>query len=553
MNINYRKEKFLEKSNIRHHFKYDYSKVEYTDSTTKVCIICPEHGEFWQTPQAHVRGNGCPLCSNWKRGSLKRSDIDVFIEKANKIHNNLYDYSNVKYINANTKVCIICEKHGEFYMTPSNHLMGQGCPKCKGRGLTLDEIIKKAKEIHGDKYDYSKIIFTKMHDKVTIICPIHGEFEQTLSKHISKNQGCPKCGKEKASNSKCYTTEEFIKKAREIHGNKYDYSKTNYNGIKQEVEIICPKHGSFLQIPNYHLCGHGCPSCGNNISNFENEINDYILSLDINTNKRDRYILNGNEIDIFIPNYNIGIECDGLYWHCELYKDNNYHLNKTIKCNEKGIRLIHIFEDEWYNKKEIVKSIINNILHKNTQKYYARKCLIKQVNNNDKKKFLNENHLQGDVISKINIGLYYENNLVSLMCFGKKRINLGYKNKNDDEYELLRFCSKINTNIIGGASKLFNYFIKNYNPNEIISYCDRRYGYGTLYEKLGFIFKNYSKPNYYYIIGNNRKNRFKYRKNELIKKGFDSNKSERQIMLEQKIYRIYDCGNYIFIWNKKNC
>ena len=551
MDIKKRKENFILKSNIKHNNKYDYSKVEYIDSLTKVCIICPEHGEFWQTPQAHVRGNSCPLCSNKKRGDTFRLDLNDFIENSNKIHNNKYDYSKVEYINSLTKVCIICPEHGEFYMLPSSHLQGQGCPKCKGKGLKLNEIIDKANKIHNNKYDYSKVVYTKMHNKVIIICPIHGEFEQTLSKHISKKQGCPKCGKIKTIEKKSYTTEKFIELANNVHNFKYDYSKVKYNNIKKEVEIICPKHGSFFQVPNYHLCGHGCPSCGNIISNFENEINDFINSLNIKTIKKERKILNGNEIDIFVPNYNLGIECDGLYWHSELYKNMNYHLEKTLKCNEKNIRLLHIFEDEWINKQNIIKSIISNILHKNENKIYARKCVIKNVDNQIKQSFLNDNHLQGDVISSINIGLYHNDELISIMCFGKKRLNLGHKNVIENEYELLRFCNKLNTSVIGGASKLFKYFIKTYNPNEIISYCDRRYGKGLLYEILGFKFKHFSKPNYYYIIGNNRKNRFKFRKNELVKQGFDKNKSEHEIMKEQKIYRIYDCGNYVFLWTKK--
>ena len=164
-----KKEKFILKAKKRHGDKYDYSKVEYTDSLTKVRIICPEHGEFWQTPQAHVRGNGCPKCANIKRGDTFRSNGKVFEERSTLLHNGKYKYKPELYVNAMTKTPIICPVHGEFMMTPMAHLSGQGCPKCSRRGLSTDEIVELFKKIHGDKYDYSKFIYEKMHEKGCII------------------------------------------------------------------------------------------------------------------------------------------------------------------------------------------------------------------------------------------------------------------------------------------------------------------------------------------------------------------------------------------------
>ena len=141
----------------------------------------------------------CIFVKSTQKQMKKHYNVEEFIHEAKIKHNNKYDYSKIDYINKTTKVCIICPIHGEFFMTPHNHILGQGCPKCSGRGLTKDEVVEKANLVHDNKYDYSKVVFTKMHDKVTIICPIHGEFQQTLSKHISKKQGCPKCGALKRS------------------------------------------------------------------------------------------------------------------------------------------------------------------------------------------------------------------------------------------------------------------------------------------------------------------------------------------------------------------
>ena len=547
-----KKAKFIEKAKNRHGDKYDYSKVEYINSTTKVCIICKEHGEFWQTPQGHVRGQGCPKCANIKRGDTFRSDGDTFVKRATVLHDGKYIYDKDSYINAMTKVPILCLKHGTFWMTPMNHLLGQGCPKCNGRGLNTEEIIELFKEKHGDSYDYSKVVFTKMHEKVCIICKEHGEFWQTPSKHLL-GQGCPKCSGIKKAKGRTLTTNDFIEKSSKIHNNKYVYDKTEYKGTYDSLTITCPIHGDFTQRANDHLNGHGCPICGNNMSLAEKEIEDYVKSFGIKTETKVRGILSNNkEIDILIPELSIGIEYDGLKWHSDEFKDKNYHLNKTEECKKLGIRLVHIFEDEWMNKKEIIKSIIRNIIGKTENKIYARKCIIQNVNDNEKKEFLEKNHIQGNVNSQINLGLYHDGERVSLMCIGKPRINLGRKTSLEDEYELLRFCNKLNTNIVGGASKLFKYFITNYNPTLTTSYCDYRWSIGNMYKALGFTLSHHSQPNYYYIIGNNRKNRFKYRKSELIKEGFDPEKSEKEIMEERGIHRIYDCGSLVYIWKNED-
>jgi len=257
----------------------------------------------------------------------------------------------------------------------------------------------------------------------------------------------------------------------------------------------------------------------------------------------DRTILNGKEIDIYIPELKLGIEYNGLYWHSELYKEDKYHLNKTELCEEVGIQLIHIFEDEWLYKKDIVKSRLLNILGK-SNKIYARKCEIKEIDDNKEvRSFLNENHIQGFVGSKIKLGLYYDGDLVSLMTFGNLRKNLGQVSK-EGSYELLRFCNKLNTSVIGGASKLFKYFVGNYNPEYILSYADRRWSQGGLYEKLGFEFIHDTVPNFFYSNENKiRMNRFNFRKDVLVKEGFDKEKTARQVMIERGYYRIYDCGS----------
>ncbi|MFW6225931.1 MAG: DUF7487 domain-containing protein [bacterium] len=265
----------------------------------------------------------------------------------------------------------------------------------------------------------------------------------------------------------------------------------------------------------------------------------------------DKTIIPPYELDIYLPDFNLAFEFNGVYWHSELYCDKNYHKNKTDLCIKKGIQLIHIYEDDWIYKKDIIKSMVLNKLGLTEYKIFARKCEIKEVTNNKLiKDFLNANHLQGHVMSSVKLGLFYNDELVSLMTFGKLRNMMKMKSKNG-EYEMLRFCNKLNTNVIGSASKLFKYFIRNYNPQTIVSYADRSHSNGNLYEKLNFKLISITPPNYYYIVNRTKQNRFNYRKSVLIEQGYDSNKTEHDIMLERKIYRIYNSGNLKFIYENK--
>ena len=255
----------------------------------------------------------------------------------------------------------------------------------------------------------------------------------------------------------------------------------------------------------------------------------------------DKKVLNGKELDIYLPELYLAFEFNGLYWHSELYKENDYHQKKSKICLESGVQLVHIWEDDWLYKNEIVKSVILNKLNiSNT--IFARKCDIREVSNFDVRDFLNRNHMQGFVGSKHKIGLYYDNELVSLMTFGSLRKSLGQKS-DDDFYELLRFCNKVGYSVVGGASKLLKYFLKNINVKSIISYSDNSRGVGDLYKKLGFVFIHETCPNYYYIIGDSKSHRFNFRKDRLIKLGYDSNKTEVQIMNNRGFYRIFDCGS----------
>jgi ribosomal protein L37AE/L43A len=259
-----------------------------------------------------------------------------------------------------------------------------------------------------------------------------------------------------------------------------------------------------------------------------------------------RNIIENNEIDIYLPELNIGIEYNGLYWHSE--KNNvgrTYHINKTNKCANKNIRLIQIFADEWYNKKDIVKNKIKHILKlNNNTKIYARKCIIKPVSTQDKNEFLEKHHIQGKDRSRIKIGLYYNDELVALTTFSPPRIALGAKHNNKNEWELSRYVSSCN--VVGGLSKLIKYFIKTNSPTLLYSYSDNRWTdpNNNVYLTIGFTKIKSSSPGYWYTKDfTSRIHRYNLRKQKLKQMGLDiSNKKEHEIARDIGYYRIWDCG-----------
>lgn len=336
------REEFIEKAREVQGDKYDYSKVVYVDSETKVEIICPEHGSFFQRPASHLMGQGCPKCAG-----LKKLTTEEFIEKAIEIHGHKDDYSDVNYINNRTKVTIICPIHGPYQQTPNQHLSGQGCPYCGGcKKHTTEEFVELARKLNGDNFDYSKVKYVNNKTKVEIICPIHGSFFQTPNQHL-RGAGCPYCSKTKQN-----TTEGFVEDARKVQGDKYDYSKVKYVNNKTKVEIICPIHGSFFQIPLNHLRGAGCPKCNN--STLEEAIRN---SLDENniryeTQKTFDWLKYKSNLflDFYLPDFNIAIECQGIQHFIPIStfggKDTieptqNRDISKHNKCKENNVELLY--------------------------------------------------------------------------------------------------------------------------------------------------------------------------------------------------------------------
>jgi hypothetical protein len=339
------------------------------------------------------------------------------------------------------------------------------------------------------------------------------------------------------------------------------FTEEEYKGASSEFiyKVKCKKCGNIFE-DHFDAYDHPrCLICYPIVAGFsyaEKEITSFIKSILPTENiiEKDRSVLENRELDIYIPSKNLAIEYDGLFWHSEIggNKNKTYHLDKLERCLQKGIKLITIFEDEWKNNLEIVKSKLNHIIKSPNDKIYARKCDIQEIETMHANIFLDKYHIQGRYISSVNIGLFFNNELVAVMTFGKMRISLGSKNIKDNEYELLRYATS--KSVVGGASKLLSYFVKIYKPERIISYADRRWSIGNLYEKIGFKFIDYTKPNYWYLKlrYSLRYHRYGFRKDVLKDKLdiFDPQLTEWENMQLNGYDRIWDCGNIKYEWLK---
>lgn len=292
----------------------------------------------------------------------------------------------------------------------------------------------------------------------------------------------------------------------------------------------------------------------------EEELFNYINSFDLNILRNDRAHISPLELDILVPDSNIAFEFNGLYWHSyginnvnskqeNLRYMKNRHFIKTNTARLKSIQLFHIFENEWIDpvKQNIWKSQISNALKQNKKTIGARKCEIVEISHNDSSLFLDNNHLQGKSVSGIQIALKYNDEIVSLMTFGKSRYDKSI------DYEMMRFCSKLYTQVPGAASKLLKYFINKYKPTGLVSYANARWSNGHLYKTLNFKEESFSNPNYFYYHSSNPSalfSRVQFQKHKLESKldTFDASKTEMQNMIENGYRAIFDAGNYKFTY-----
>lgn len=400
------------------------------------------------------------------------------------------------------------------------------------------EVMGKTKKTNQDRHGVDWVLQAE---------PVKDKIKQT-----NKNR----YGAENVSNSKVIQSKKaltnFNKAAQSLNDHRYTLLKL----VKQEYTILCNEcKDSFnilwqlrdSRIKQEQVVCTNCNPVNYNSSLGEDSLHDYIKS--IYTGEIIRRFRMDMEIDIYLPELKIGFEHNGIYWHSEMMKPETYHFDKMQYFLDRGIQVYQFWEDDWIDRRDIVKSMINNAIGLSS-KIYARNCTIKEIKDNALvNSFLMENHIQGFVGSKVKLGLFHQDKLVSLMTFGAKRRATGHKHK-EGEWELIRFCNKKYTTVVGGASRLFKFFIGNYEYDEIFTFSHNTHSIGKLYENLNFDYSGNTKVSYFWGKGYNRYNRYNYRKDQLVREGYDKNKTEVEIMHERNFFRIYDAGSKRWIYEK---
>jgi len=528
---------------------------EYYDEYLKkedkgTCLICGKETKFENLSTGYRK-----YCKKCKTKSNYRIDMlrQVFINNSENI------------INKRKQTCL--EKYGVDNPNKNKEVrdkIEQTCLENYGTRtpFTNEKIIKKIKNTNIKKYgvdnptknnEIKEKIKQINIEKYGCICPLHSEKIKekvkltNLEKYGFDN---PLKNKEIKERGKQTYLNNFISKVEEILEINNLELLSDYNHNRKLIKLRCKTCNSIFETQYFYIQqGYGkCSTCfpkNSGISNLEKEISVFIKSIESSEIiENSREIIKPYELDIYIPSKNIAIEFNGLYYHSEEHgKDNNYHLNKTELCESKNIQLIHIFEDEWIYKQEIVKSRLKQLLNLNYNlpKIHARKCVIKEISPEIKNEFLEKYHLQGKDNSNIKLGAFYNDELISVMTFSHGNISKGSKNIKNI-WELNRFCSNYNYHIPGIASKLFSYFKKNYVWKEIFSYADRRWSNGNVYYRLNFNLDNITKPNYWYVKDIKRIHRFNLRKRPDEPKDI----TEAVLRSQEGYHRIYDCGHLKF-------
>lgn len=518
-------------------FKQFNFTSEYISMISPMTIKCNKCGgeQFFVATRNALKTTKCNECDRIKKHN-------EFVKYMKVIRPNIKVIG--QYVESKKHVDLKCTVCGHewrampFIFTRANREPSD-CPNCANRIITLDSIKLKLKKLNPDITIISKV-FNKTHERLKLICNKCGnEWEIEMYKIFSNDRSFPVCQK---CSSRIKVSDEQFKE--NLNNTKVEIlgEFTNY---KTKIDVKCKKCGyEWQQLPSNLKKNGGCPICAKKTSKYEQEIYDWLVSIGITNIDRNKYYFKDGkrfEADLFLPDFNLAIDFHGLYFHSNVYKEKNYHLDKLDFFTSLNINFIQIFENEWLSKQEIVKSIVKRKLNM-TEKIYARKCVVREISLKETKNFCEAYHLQGYSKCAIRIGMFYSDELVSVMTVGANRF------KQTDVYELIRYTCHPLYSVTGGMKKMLAYLKNEYQINELDSFIERRYFNGAGYLNAGFKLVGVSVPNYFYFKSSDPTiiyNRMMFQKAKLHKKLkiFDDKLSEYENMMDNGFLRIYDCGN----------
>lgn len=534
-------EEFLIKLEEKYPKKFEILS-KYERAKTRIKVKHLECGKTFEILAYKLLDRGSTPCCN-----IVKKTHDQFLEEVKNKFGNQYTILN-KYTKSNEKIKAKCNYCGKITNKIANDFLRQAQCECINKNNSEKNFLNDFNKRHQNKFKllseysgYSEKIKIKCND-----CGYEYFVKATYARNVMSN--CIKC-----SGVLKKTQEEFEQQVEKISNGEYSVLGEYINDSTKIFFMHNKCFNMYQTTPNAFLRGVRCPKCNyKGTSNKEQQLIDFIKN-----NYNGTIILNdrkliSKELDIYLPELKIAFEFNGLYWHSHKQKEKNYHLDKTEKAEKKQVQLIHIFEDEWDFKQEIVKSKILNYLHKTPNKIFARKCIFKRISNKEKDIFLNLNHIQGTCVSSINYGLEYNGEILAVMTFSKLR-NSMLSSSDNSTHEMVRYATKLNYNIVGGFTKLLNNILKEETSIEKIkTFADRRWSTGNVYIKNNFIFSHNSNPNYFYFSNNSkdlkRQGRMNFQKHKLSKilKNFDVNKTEIENMEQNNYLRIFDCGSKVY-------
>ena len=555
-----RRQSFIEKAQAIYGDSNDYSQFVYVDGTTKGTIVCRIHGPFQKDPEHHLhRKQGCKKCSGLAKGAKRTMTKAEFVAKANVVHGvGRYDYSQFRYVRSTAKGRIRCTVHNRWFEQSSAHHLGghSACEDCILLKSQETQLERYGAEHHSQTAAYTAKVKQTSLERFGV--EHHSKTPEFLATMVASN--LERHGVEFASQSA-----GFQERRRQTSEAKYGAPHRNMSHISKASQAILASKEALVEIlltksidEAAKFLGLTPSALGKYCQKYEIELSQstaedsicaFLRGHGVKITRKNRKLIKPLEIDMLLPDYKIGIEYNSLYWHREAVRSKGYHLEKLRRMTECGYRLITIFEDEWLHKQEIVESRLLNLVGKSTRGKGARQLTIHEIDAKKANRFLERHHLQGvGTGGYVRYGAFDGQKLVAVMTFARPRVSLGRSSGAD---ELLRFTTD-GTTYPGIASRLFRTYVQEQQPEQVITYADRRWSDGNLYRQLGFALVHETGPNYWYVGKHRtREHRFNYRKDRikhLVENG--DAKTERQIMLELGRDRIWDCGSFKYEWRR---
>jgi hypothetical protein len=481
-----------------------------------------------------------------------------------------YDFRRAVYSGALSRITgLVCPEHGEFSQYAAQLRKGAGCPSCGAqvrvskRRMSPEQFFADCAEKHNSTYDYSDSTYVRMSDKITARCPTHGLFQITALKHYYEAQGCGACEADakrtrilsfrhlspaaKVAN----TGDTFFERCSARHAGLYAYPEQTYDGAKALITAVCPQHGPFQQRAWKHLNGAGCPHCGQRSA--QEDVIAAFLGQYTTVVRRDRTVLAPKELDLWLPEKGVGVEYHGLHWHT-FDRVGYVHRDKWRMANERGVRLVQVFEDEWLSNQDVVKSRLLAIIGV-APKAHARKLDLRPVDTAAARAFLVAHHTQGaggGGGGGVAYGLYDGQQLMAVATFGPARGG-AMVGGSTSVWEVYRYASE--GVVVGGFGRLFAAFRKEHQPERVISFCDLRYGTGALYAATGFELESITAPDYWWVPNGRvqRVPRYQTQKHKLsthpvLKAFYAPGLSEARICAAAGWRKIYGVGNQKWGW-----